>query len=794
SPPALASDAARLVARSTTLTWTRDGGVDTVAGTLDGAITIAGATATVAGQIAVAGKDRTFSLSGAADLSVKNLFGLTRVDLRRVALTSTVTTTGGTTAAAIGLELGLSVEGTAFTGALSTLVAGGAVQELEVGLKGKVRLRALEQATGEALTLVDPSIGYLPRTREGFVGGGVSWKRQRANAVLYARAGGVLAAFLELERVDLAKIVGATSLPLGTVDRVIAVLSTAAMSEVPIADLPSPAREMLGRLGVATGGAIRPTAGLTVMAKLPLATIGQPLGLATDIVVAGSVGVEGGKPVFALYGDLPAFAVPPGVHGVKLPSSAAARLFLALRGGGELQLGVDVGLRFALEARRELEASGSIYVALGSTGGAVTVTGALRNDWVDPFGLAGITFKGAALTMSGASDGSVRVMMKGSAAFGGNTLALGGGVSLLLSTGVPTVKGFALRFGADELAPTTPLALSQVVIRAAAAAIDRRGLPKPVADGLAIAARVDLVSTFGAALPTSRLARFDRSLALQKATLYVATPGMGTDPEFGEFADAGVQVKGTLMLGTTALGAVDLYATVLRGFQLAGKVSDVKLSQLEVRGASIDIGAGIPGLQAAPPRFEIRGTGELDGKNLAVVDVAINEDEVRIAGSVAVFGARVNIQGAMTKPKTFELTGTATLDIPKAGRVAGVEVSFDSDDGVRLEARVGYHGARFTVKGKYRSASNWSLSGKLDVDTSKTIELATGDVKVKIKGDAKLKLENEGGGAKMSARMKGTAKATVAGAPVSVDLDEKINSDLKITFDFLLKKVTVKVL
>ena len=77
---------------------------------------------------------------------------------------------------------------------------------------------------------------------------------------------------------------------------------------------------------------------------------------------------------------------------------------------------------------------------------------------------------------------------------------------------------------------------------------------------------------------------------------FLATPGM-SDPDFPDFNDAGVKVRGSLYLGDKYLAGTDSYLTLNDGFQLQASVADFSIGPLALSNAAIDIGAGIPVLQ-----------------------------------------------------------------------------------------------------------------------------------------------------------------------------------------------------
>lgn len=785
-PPALDTPVSRLEATTSTLTWASNAGTTTITGTIDGSLTIASTKGTFTGKLTVTGTGdaQRLVLEATTSLSVKNLFDIAGVDLTKVGTTMSATSDGSF---GFVLDLGVKVGSKSYTGRFATRFEGGQLTEVSVAIDGSFKLPMIRQAFGEDLTMTNPSIGVMPATSAVFIGGTVTWRDFTTTAVVYIAAAGSssAAAFIKLGNVDLQKVVK-SDVPLAKIDKAIAIVSTSTMAALPVASLPSPARAMIDELGAVS---VTPTSGLSLLGKFRLsATIGKPLGISGSFLVGGSIGTDG---TFALYADLPTFTVPSSVQGAGLPSSIKPKVFIALRADRSFQLGVAVGLTFKLEASRELAADGEFYVGYGAAGGSVSVKGMLRSNWVDPFGLTGITIgAGTGLLLSGATDGSVKMLAKGTVTFGANTLELGGGVSLLFSTGVPTVKGFAFKFSATELGLTTPVEIGQVLLRASISALDPSALSKDVARDLATAANADLVALLKAAMPDSKLAQFSASLKVKNPLLFIATPGMGGgDPDFAEFDDAGVMVKGALVMGTKELGAIDFYATMNRGLSLAASVADFSLGDLDVRDASIDLGAGIPGLQnGVAPHFAITGAAKLDGRNLgANVDISISAQELRVEGAISVFGSSVAMAGEMYTKTTYGLTGSATLDIPGEGEVAGVDVGW-TQDGVHLDCRASYSGVRFDLSGNYRSKSDWSISGKLAVDTSTTIDLATGDIKVKVKGSVTWKLSDDG----VSIRFKGYASGTIAGVPTKVSLDEKVSAG-KITFDFGVYKKTVTV-
>jgi hypothetical protein len=495
------------------------------------------------------------------------------------------------------------------------------------------------------------------------------------------------------------------------------VASSLEMAAIPLDKLPTSAGAMLTSIGVQSGGRVALTAGLNLLTSVdPASPAAQLLGLSGGMVLAGSVGVTDGKPTMSLYADLPTLPMPDVLrkNPIVALDGVKPKLFMSLGADRHLALGIETAMTLRLDAK-PLILDGKLYADLGAGAPGLQVSAVLRDVWADPIGLAGVTVLGnTGFSFGVSADGAAKVMFNGGASFDGRSFELGGGLSVLFSTGIPVVKGLALRFAASELGPLTPARVAQTVMRAMANAMPAG----KVKDDLVKASRVDLVALTTQAIPDTQLGRYAARLAFKDVVLFLATPGMES-AEFPQFNDAGIAAKGTLVLGAKTLGAFDGYLTTNKGFGIATSAADFAIGPLTMKHALLDIGFGIPGLQSTPPHFRIKGDAALDGHPLAGVDVDLSETKFAASGSLDVFGSSIAMSGDI-KPTSYTLTGKGRLNLPKIDDVnlpaADASFSLSNTDGVTFGFGVTWEKASFDMSGSYTSPTDFTIKGAAAAD------------------------------------------------------------------------------
>lgn len=652
------------------------------------------------------------AIAGSLATTIDRLAGIPNLKLTSLGIDAKFVTPG--TSAALAVTAGLEAGAIKTTARGALVLRGTTVHEISLGLTGSFPV----SVAGQQVVIKDPKIGWLPASSEGYVAGTTEWRKRAVTAVLVGRSSPVgVSLFLKTTNIALQDLLAANKLPQVTFPSAIAVFSTVPIASVSVAQLPTPVADMLASIGTATDGKLEATAGMTILAKYAVDPRLAAIGVPSTMTLGGSVGNTDGRPTMALYADLPPGALA-AINATKPPVALnSARFFMALD-PQSLQVGLDGELALALDTK-PVGITGRLYVAIGATTG-LAVGGALSTDWVTPLGLAGVTItKTTGVAMTLGADGSAKLMVNGGAKFDDLTFGLGGGIALLFSTGIPVVKGVAFRFTATEVGPTTPIKLAQTMIRATATSLKGVPLDATVKAALAKAAAVDLVALGAKALPQTRLAQQGAGIAFRDVALFLATPGMDGGAEFPQFNDVGLAVKGTLKLGATSLGAVDGFLTTNRGFRLATSVADFAIGAFGMRGAMLDTGFGIPGLQPEPPRFIAKGQALAGGMTLAAVDVTVSPDKIELAGEVNVFAAKVKLAGRLESDKSFSLTGSGKLQLSKIGDVnfPEADASFTlASSGLSLGFSAKWEKATFAVTGSYKSTSDFRLTATAKAD------------------------------------------------------------------------------
>ncbi|MBP9086803.1 MAG: hypothetical protein KBG15_11830 [Kofleriaceae bacterium] len=687
------------------------------------------------------------AISGTAAAASDRLFGIQGLALKSIGIDATLS--DRPSAKNVGLGVAATV---AFTGGPTATVrvaastANGRIRELSLGLVGSIPIKA--PSGGEALAITNPQLGLMVESNEGFISGGVSWRGTDAQAVLVVRTAPVGAAlFIQVDNFSLQRAVDPKPRPTMRVPvdvqlgKTIVILSSLAMNNVPLDKLPSPATSMLASVVAASNGVVTATQGLTMLTVIDpsaLPALGT-LGVTSPVVLAGSIGVASGKPTIALYADLPAMPMPAVIRNNPSISLASVkpRMFLQLSAASQMAIGIETRLGLKLDSA-PLTLDGRFFVALSATGGKLEISGALLNDWVAPFAMNGATIKaGTAIAFAISTDGAAQIVMAGNTQFDDQTFELAGGVNVLFSTGIPLVKGLALRLAASEISAMTPAKVGQILFRgmanSLATTLASANISAKIKNDLVIASRADLVALMQKAIPTSQLSQHAAALSLRNVEFYLLTPGMDAGPAFPQFSDVGISAKGTLKLGAKTLGSFDGYLTTGKGFQLKTSVADFDIGPMGLKDAALDIGFGIPLLQNTAPHFMVKGALLLNGQALTAVDVTISETKIALAGMVDIFGNSIALAGSVGPGDKFSLSGSQALNLPKIEDVnfprTDASFTLSNETGLKFSFGAKWEGAKFDVTASYISPTNFSMTGSAAADSG-TKEFKLGDIEV----------------------------------------------------------------
>ncbi len=580
------------------------------------------------------------------------------------------------------------------------------LDEFFVSIPTGIKLTDLGSSfTGDALkdiTITAPAVGFKLASREAYIAGGVDWPgRLSAKGVLYARkrTGSTgFALFAQTKNVDLARLVGLTlPVPLTFPDFTF-VASTIPLTAVPLGDLPAAAQEIVDEF--AASGKVTFKQGLSMLAAIdtsaaPFDSISARIGASGPLVIRGELALSP-SPSFTLRVVMPTFTIPAPVG--KVLTSATPSVFLALASGA-LSFGLEGDFGLNVGDGQNLTLRGKLYAALSTTGGALRASGSLVGMWANPFGLTGISVGnvtvGLGITTEGAIDGS----LGGTTTIDGKSFTAAGIFSVLLSSGIPTVKGVAIQLKADEIGPLTPLQIGQTFVKASANVLKNAKLDLD-ATKLDALTKMDVVTSVKNALPLS-------DVKLTGVELFVCTPGM-TNPDFPQFeicgAGFGLKAKGTLRYADTELGSFDGKLTAADGFSIkasTGKnlalgptVNGSRL--LTINNATLDMGAGIPLIHStSTPYFKLNGSVTTLSTTATVkVDVSLSgldtELKIKLGTYDDAFLIGFKSTGSVMDPTNLDFRITIKADLAKlrTALASGVKNLLDNGPGKALRDQV----------------------------------------------------------------------------------------------------------
>lgn len=647
----------------------------TVTGSMSATVTAFEKTQTVNATLSLA-TNRTITISGSLALAQPfKPFGVDTVQVTALGLDAVIVPAAGTTPGTkdIAISAGLNLGSKSVTARFSASMAGSKVKSIAAGISGSLAVPSALLQNGESVTITDPTIGLMMESKDGFVSGQVTWRNISATAVLYGRRSPAgMALFVKLKEGDanakLSTITGA-SLSSGMdihVPKTVVVLSSVAMDDLPLDKLPDAASAMLTSIGKKTGDKVTAGVGLTFYTALKLHDFVSDFPDGDPLVIGGSVTLENKKPKFKISAQFPDFKMPDQVTKYGLKSVQPA-MFLALTPGvpvPTLEIGVELDLGLN-DGSQDITLSGKIAAVIGAGPPAIKTSGILKTDWDHPFGLDGIKLLAPmGVVFSLASDGSVAIVMDGGAQFNSHkdvknnpctsashpaeqdwctTIKLGGGVSILFSSGIPTVKGIAMRASASQLELLTPVKIGQTILHAAASVADklvtkvegtvRKPLPSEIKTVLNAMKGVDAVSAIDALIPSTGPAKDLATVKIKDAEIFLATPGMETT-DFPDLDDVGIRVKGTLLVKGAQIVKVDNYLTTKKGFQIlvqpGESIANFSIGPLAITTPSIDVGFPLPPTLDDLGHFKFSGGAAIKGVNLVNVDVNLSKSLIHV--------------------------------------------------------------------------------------------------------------------------------------------------------------------
>lgn len=506
-------------------------------------------------------------------------------------------------------------------------------------------------------------------------------------------------ALVSIDRLDPLKMISGNLPSLQLARTVVMVSTITSPGAITTSSLPLAAAAMFDGLA----SSITPSAGVRVISQVTVGSGTGPLGnlgglLSGQYVIEGAVTAA---PSLELTVTIPSPPTLPSPIGDYVTPKKVA-LFVKLE-GSKLQAGLRGDLELKLPRKVGTAApvvTGALAVELGMSGAAVKTLTALKTDWTDCFGLTDITLKsGTGLELVIDTAGAVSVKANGNATIGTLTLGVGGGVSVLLSTGIPTLKGFALRLEASELDLFTPVRLGQTAIRA----VQPAWLPEALRSKLAAAQRFDFVTKFADLIPTQAPLVSMTNFKVKgpstggNAMIYVMTPGMESD--LPDFTDAGVKVKGSLWFGAKRLAEVDAAVTVGGGARIyATSAVPIPVHPLvTIKDPTVDIT-----LNPADPlnaAFSIDGVASMFG--LADAGLSVKVTSTSFDGSMTLTFGGIDSASVRMAARVGGAASDLTLSVfvSPAKAIAGIKAAATELLGLSTDAAQHRQAAAAAVRG-----------------------------------------------------------------------------------------------
>ncbi len=686
-----------------------DGSSLSVSGSHAATITVAGRATRVSGTFKVVRRGRAYEIgiTGTAALgrSAPSMLGF------RVTSIGIDTALRPGTNLAFGLSAGVRLPtGRTVSGIVSMTVGADRkrrkrIEELTLAITGSLSLRDLRVRLPKAneIRLTNPTIGFNMVRRDGFIGGGLTWRAHRlqTRGVVFASANGRsqrpgVTLFIEMAQTSLKKLV--PRLPRTLVDiplpQAVLIMSTAKMTNVPISDLPSPAKAMMDKISTSTGGTITARDGVSIFTRLstgPIAAFARRLGVTGDLMLGGSIGgFTGGRPGFSLYADLPKFQLPAAMGSTFLAvRSVKPRFFASMSGAGGTDLSAGIELEAGVRIGRQTPVfDGKIFGSVGAKGSSVNFSGTLKGTWPEPLGLKGIIFEDVVIGLELGASASADITLGGKLRIGGLRYSMQGFLSMQVSPagGVPVPKAIGINLTGDRLGMLTPFEIMDSFVYAAAtgplaAAIKSRSVRR----ALARAARFKMAAKVKAVMPI-------QSLSLRNFQIYFATPG-ASHPDLPALDGMGIKIKGQVYLGNKLLGSTDSFLKMPDGLKLDVRMSRFAIGPLRLDRSKLLLRVPIPGLSRELPKLEITGGGGVKPFTGSVT--------VGLGLKQVTFAAKVNVGplgSASFEARSIGSNILAPRDFVLSARFRGFDKGFRKALGGALDAYVNNGPAQKTLR------------------------------------------------------------------------------------------------
>ena len=446
-------------------------------------------------------------------------------------------------------------------------------------------------------------------------------------------------------------------------------------SDVEVEDLPSGIGELLGGIVDEGGGEVPVTDGVTVMTALHLENLPVPIqdafsifgfnkenlaemGVENDkLVIAGSVGgIFGGPPSTALSVILPKIKLPPAfgenspigrvvqfndVQGSFFIRSFSANQSLEIGLSGDMNM--DVPRVDDASKVDNIDFEGSVFFQSSpSSGAGIAVRGKVGGTWNEPFGLQDISFKDTVLQIGADATGAVKFGLAGDFTFQTRsgqtrTYVFGNGTDVLVSTGVPVVKTFAIDLQGPQLTLTTQFEIQDALLRAfATSPVMKSAIESALSVGKSRDAFNYLSKNLKNKTLESLMSAGDLALnviRLKDFHMYFATPG-GEIPGRSDLnLGMGFVFDGDLELVTPSrtytLASSKSRLTMGDGLNISGKLTSLTMGPIKLNSPQLAIGLGLPLIHSSSfPYFRLRGGASVLGFGKSL-DVFVEKDKLK---------------------------------------------------------------------------------------------------------------------------------------------------------------------
>ena len=538
----------------------------------------------------VSGGGYDIAVEGWSSEPWKGAFGIEKAVLKAVGLVGTVSSrpvAGKPKIKGFGLGLAarLAIEKREYEGQFSILVENNTLRELSLALSGELGLGFLPG--GKEFTFKQFELAFTPASQQVAIAGELQWRSLNGRAALVMSNEPFL--LLGVKGLDFGLLAppGAT-VTLPKLD----VLLTAgfAAKSGDVTNLPRVAQSLIDEFAGASSK-VKVANGIGLVTRADAKMLGiDRFGVTGSLLLAGSVDLM--KRTFRLAASLPSVPAIPGLpagFGVENPE-----VFVAVdQKAGAPVVSLGLGLRLLMAADKQKLAFKGTLAA--STAGTFSFTGTMESNWINPFGLDGISVLApVVITVGVGADASVDLGIQAGMAIGKytyNPMAMC--VNLQAAAPAPIPKKLAIKFKGNELGPKAGLEILEALVKSVIGGPMKAAAVDPATQKALVAIRpgVDKIGNAGDGLGLS-------SFSFKNVDFALTTPGVTCD--LPAISGMGIKLAGSATYMGKQLGSIDSFANLTEGFKLDTKIADLKLFDLvALSNARLDILAPMPGLAPA---------------------------------------------------------------------------------------------------------------------------------------------------------------------------------------------------